>query len=185
MNSGLKYAVVSVCVFFTGCVNWSKPINTQDIPAPNDSYMYGRFHIAPPEAFLGFNGYQTIGMIFSCSDGKEYTIRFNRSPIVQVIKLSPSTCSFSQVIFTNADGVELDRNEASGGIFSGLDFESGTAYYLGDFYGTAGISHGYNRTNYVWKIESMKDEFTKTTMEFKEIYPNFNEVETHNLIRNE
>ncbi len=183
----MKCLVLFTCVFFVGCTSWSKPIDIGVIPNPDDSYMYGRFQVdAPYQTIAGFDGHQTIGLLFTCSDGKKYKIRFNRKPVVQLIRMPPSICSFTHIIFTGADGDTKKQNEVTNGLFREVEFVSGKAYYLGDFTGLVNIrDSGYNKFTTTWKIDSLENDYQKTTSELKQKYVNFLNIETIDLLDNE
>ena len=183
----MKCLVLFTCVFFAGCTSWSKPIDIGVIPNPDDSYMYGRFQVdAPYRTIANFDGYQTIGLLFTCSDGKNYKIQFNRKPEVQLIRMPPSICSFSYIVFTGLDGVTKKQNEVTSGLFREVEFVSGKAYYLGDFTGLVNMKNSdYNKSITSWKIDSLKNDYQKTTIELKKKYVNFLNIETIDLLDNE
>ena len=55
------------------------------------------------------DGYQTMGLVISCDNGEAYTIRFSNQRQVQVIKIAPSRCALTEIVYTDPDGTIKKR----------------------------------------------------------------------------
>ncbi|MDL2197482.1 hypothetical protein QQF45_00230 [Halopseudomonas aestusnigri] len=171
------------CLSLSGCASWSESMDSNEVSSNNDAFVYGRFQIDTPKAFLGLDGHNTIGMSFACNDGKKYTIRFEREPLVQVFRFTPATCSLSEFIFTDADGFIRGRNRLEGELFKTVALESGMAYYLGDYTAKTTVIPLYSAARIEWEIDSVSDNFVDTSAELRARYPNISEVDLTNLLR--
>ena len=172
-----------VCaVLISGCASWSKPITPSEMLTDNESYLYGRFKIDTEKTWLGLDGYQTMGFVFSCVDGKKYTIRFEIEQPVQVIRLNPTTCSFKEVIFTDSDGVVASTKPAPPGLIDSVNATPGAAYYIGDYFAVSTSVPGYNSVQLAWEIKDARDNYPATTEAMMEIYPNMTFFPTHNQL---
>jgi len=169
---------LAASMLLSGCASWSPPITTKDLPTGAEAYVYGRFKIDAPKSWLGFDGNQTMGFVFSCSDGDKYTIRFSIDNPVEVIRIDPATCSMTEIIYTNGDGQILRRKAAPRDSMQNLVLVSGNAYYLGDFYASSQNAAHFGGTTMSWRINNARDDFKGTTAEMKSRFPNMVAIAT-------
>ena len=160
-----------------GCASWTPPVTVSEKPSTQDAYLYGRFGMTAGKAFLGLDGYSSIGFKFQCLDGASYTVRFRLENDVQLLRVKPATCSLQETIFTNADGQILGKKPSPVGIMKGLKLEPGTSYYIGDFHGSQQITAGYT-VHQEWRIDSAYDRYATTTEALKALYPAFSGLPT-------
>lgn len=165
---------------FAGCASWTPPMSTEAVPSPQDAYFYGRFksYSWSPPAWMGESS--TTGLIFSCSDGAKYTIRLDEKQPLQVIKVKPATCSFTQIIFTDGDRQIRHTREAPPGLMDQLNVEPGTAYYLGDYSAIWTSTTTFYGSVSGWKITEASSHYDVTTADMKALYPHLTFITTKN-----
>ncbi|WP_339846649.1 hypothetical protein [uncultured Halopseudomonas sp.] len=181
-NSLFRSLIAISLVGLSGCASWSKPITPGEVLTGKESYLYGKFKIDAQKAWLGLDGHQTMGSVFSCVDGKKYTIRFERDQPIQVIKLNPTTCSFTEIIFTDSDGVVLSKKSSPLGLIDSVTTVPGAAYYIGDYFAVSTSTPGYNSIQFAWEVKEVNDNYGPTTAVMKEMYPNMTFFPTHNQL---
>lgn len=164
-----------------GCANYTRRVTSQDIPTLNDAYLYGRFYMDAPRNWLSFDGHQTMGFTIVCEDKSKYVLRFNREDPVLAIKIKPSTCSWTETVFSDADGTVRTRKPAPEDVFKNIRFKPGYAYYLGDFAAILRTSNpSYNVIRTEWNITSARDNYEATTQYMQDGYPNLKALPTEN-----
>ena len=106
----------------------------------------------------------------------EYTIGLSNQEPIQLIQIYPSTCSFTEVVLTNADGSVAKRMRPPSRALRNTLFRGGTAYYLGDFHGAAASDWKYrvfyNQYDSQWEMKSVRNNYNATTMAMKRRFPN-------------
>ena len=168
----------------SGCANYTPRLSADAKPATGDAFVYGRFHIDTPKAFLGLDGHASMGLGMKCSDGKEYLIRFFIDKPVHVIRVSPATCSVTETVYSNADGQVMGRKPFSGTALQGMEFKAGVAHYVGDFFAMSDTHMaGYNRIQSSWRIRDVKIDYDATTADMRAQYPGLAGVPTADLAR--
>jgi hypothetical protein len=92
--------VVKICValLLGACAGYTPSIKLNETPTGQGSYLFGRFFIDSEDAFLGLDGHQAMGFVIMCGEGKRYALRFSNKDALQVIKVSPSTCTFTEIV---------------------------------------------------------------------------------------
>ena len=166
-----------------GCASWSPALSKDELPTDNDAYIYGKFHIKAPRSFLGMDGHQTMGFVFKCSEDEQCVIRFNKKDPIQLIKVYPSIYSFEEIIYTDADGTIRSRKPAPKGVLDDINLKAGLACYIGDYYAISQNTVSYNYTHTTWKIKDIRDAYIETTKQMKSLYPNFENIQTVNVLR--
>jgi hypothetical protein len=170
---------VSACLI-AGCAGYTPTVKMDEKPTAKDTYLYGRFYMVNPprNAFTG--NPQTMGFAFKCADENVYIIRFEPNNEVQAIKIAPSTCSLTELVFTDSGGLEAAwRKPVPDALKREVVFEPGKAYYLGDFRaettqsGVPGLAIA--RT---WRLKSARNDYARTTAQMKIGYPNLSTVPT-------
>jgi hypothetical protein len=132
-------SIILFGLFFAlnGCAEYTKSTGTMETPTSDAAYLYGRFSIESRRAPLGLDGYKTMGFKVECANNTSYTIRFSKESTAQVIKITPSTCSFTEIIYSDADGRIRRRKPVAASSLQHIEYAAGKAYYLGDFWAAA------------------------------------------------
>ncbi len=160
-----------------GCAGYSPTVATDEKPTPKDTYLYGRFHILNPPKNLFTDNPQTMGFSFKCADEKTYTVRFEPTEAVQVIKIAPSTCSLTEFVYTDHGGTQTTRKPVPDTLKREVVFEAGKAYYLGDFQAETAQS-GFPVITRTWRLRSARNNYARTTEQLKAAYPNLSALPT-------
>lgn len=179
------FGLAALCAaLLAGCAAYTPRLPADAKPGAGDAFVYGRFHIDTPKAFLGLDGHASMGLGMKCSDGKDYLVRFFIDKPVHVIKVSPATCSVTETVYSNADGQVMGRKPFSGTALQGMVFKPGVAHYVGDFFATSDTHMaGYNRVQSSWRIRDMKLDYDATTADMRAQYPGLANVVTADLAR--
>ena len=155
-----------------GCANYAPRVGATERPGANDAYLYGRFSIDTPKAWLGIDGYTTMGFAVQCRDGQRYVIRFDKDQPLQAVKIKPSTCSWVETVYSDADGRVKGRKPAPAGANKSVTIEPNRAYYLGDFHAAfSSQGCGYRTACLNWKIDMAKDDFVSASTELDQSIP--------------
>jgi parvulin-like peptidyl-prolyl isomerase len=172
---------LSLSFLLGGCANYTHRVAAGEVPTLNDAYLYGRFYMNAPKALLALDGHQTMGFVIECEDKNKYTLRFNLEDPVLAIKIKPSNCSWTETVFSDADGKVRSRKPAPPELFKHITFKPGYAYYLGDFAAELKTSMpSYNVIRTEWNITSAKDNYEATTQYMQNGYPNLKALPTEN-----
>jgi hypothetical protein len=163
----------------SGCAGYSPTVATDEKPTSADAYLYGRFHILNPPRNLFTDNPQTMGFAFKCADEKTYTVRFEPTEAVQVIKIAPSTCSLSEFVYTDHGATKTTRKPVPDTLKRELVFEPGKAYYLGDFQAETTQS-GFPVITRTWRLRGARNNYARTTEQLKAAYPNLSWLPTEN-----
>jgi len=111
-NSIQASLVVLAGLVLASCAGYTTRVSTDDAPTGKEAYLYGRFYIDVPKVSLGLGGHQSMGFSIKCQDDLTYVIRFYQDDPLHVIKVVPSTCSLTEFVYTDADGVVKSRKPA-------------------------------------------------------------------------
>jgi hypothetical protein len=164
-------AAVSGLAFLAGCANFAPTVSKEEKPTGQEAYVYGRFHMNAPASRLAMQGHQTMGFTLKCDNQQDYTIRFDRDEPLRVVKIAPSSCAMSEIVYTDADGIIKSRKPAPDAARKSTVFEAGKAYYLGDFYAQASAITSGTMVNWSWRITSVKNDYRNTTDLLKNAFP--------------
>jgi hypothetical protein len=167
-------------LLLTGCAGYTPRIGADETPTGKEAYLYGRFFIDVPKHALALDGHQSMGFSIDCQDGANYVIRFSRDVPMQVVKVAPSTCSLTQFVYTNSDGMVRSRKPAPKGLMEGVTFGPGTAYYLGDFFAKGSQEVSGNTIHMRWRVTDVKDSYQHTTSQMKEVFVKLAGLPTEN-----
>ena len=155
-----------------GCASFAPSIRSGDKLDRNSAYLYGRFFIEAPSKLLG---HQSIGFVIKCRDGQKYTLGLSKRKPVQVIKIVPSSCSLTEIVFTAPDGTIERRRRSPASALKNSDFAPGVAYYLGDIDGEATFEwtpHAFsNEYQSQWGIKRIDDNYEATTKVVHRLFP--------------
>jgi len=182
LYSLLHLVFVLLALNFTGCASYSRSISLSEPHTPNDAYIYGNFEIYTKRVALGLDGYQTMGFSISCNDNQNYIIRFSIEDPLQVIKVNPSTCSFNEIVYTNADGIIRSRKPPPKGSMQNMRIKPNTAYYFGDYKASITFSYSGTYSTTRWRMNSIKNNFKSTTKDMKYEFPKLKQVDTVNIL---
>jgi hypothetical protein len=176
------WAASAALAALAGCAaNYTPRVDINELPTMEDAYLYGRFHIDAPKVALSTEGYQSMGFAFSCdSSSAPYIVRFDRDRPVVAIKIKPGVCSWTEIVYSDADGVVKQRKPAPPEAFKNLRFDGGFSYYVGDFQAevkTTYMSPGF-RTE--WRIKAVRENFEITTDDMLEAFPKLRALPTEN-----
>ncbi len=173
--AGLQTCVIAA---LAGCASWTPNITAGEKPTGQEAYLYGRFYIETHKEALALDGYQTMGFIIKCASGESYTLRFSIEDALSVIKVTPSTCSLSEFIYTNSDGRIRSRKNAPPNLMRDARFDAGKAYYLGDFYAETTTTVIGNTIQRNWNVKNARDDYRNTSELLKARYPALSAVPT-------
>ncbi|HEY7376411.1 MAG TPA: hypothetical protein VIF57_29905 [Polyangia bacterium] len=153
-------------------------------PDAENAYIFGRFHINVERLAFAMDGYQTMGFVIACSDGRQYTVRFVIEDRVQVIAVDPARCGLTEVVFTDGDGVIKARRPMIGRPPGGFVLTAGTAYYLGDFFAQAGMKVDwmllYKERTFAWQMMAVEDNYEATSDRMQRTFTNLARLPTEN-----
>jgi len=161
-----------------GCAGYTSAMRPDDEAARDSTYLYGRFFVKADRALLGMDGYQTMGLVMRCADGRTYTIRFSNKRGVQVIKASPSRCWLTELVYTDVDGFVKGRAPAPRSWTRPQSFSAGRAYYLGDYFGKAERKPIFLGAELTWAMDAGGDDYDETTTEMKRTFPSLARLQT-------
>ena len=166
-----------------GCASYTPTIAKEDKPTGKEAYLYGRFHISSPVTRLAMQGHQRMGFSLKCADDSTYTIKFDRDEPLQVVRIAPSSCAMSEILYSDADGFIKGRKPAPDTLKKAVTYEAGKAYYLGDFYAEARqFPGGGNMHHWTWRVTNVTNDYRQTTDKLKSAFPNLSELPTENRI---
>ena len=172
-----RVLTVVSATLISGCAGYAPTVKTDESPGASDAYLYGRFYMVNPPRNLLTNNPQTMGFAFKCADDQKITIRFEPNDAVQVIKVAPSTCSFTEFVYTDHGGLDTTRKPVPDALKAHFVFEGGKAYYLGDFQAETTQS-GFPVITRTWRLKSARNNYARTTAQMKIGYPNLADLPT-------
>jgi hypothetical protein len=114
-----------------------------------------------------------------CRDGSTYAIAFRSRDPLTVIRISPSICQIDRFVYSGSIGGE---SMATSRLLRNEILDPGGVYYVGDFVAvtrdktTYGL--GYKEHKYTWRIQSIRDNYVRTTAEMKRAFPGLATVVT-------
>ncbi|MFT3857994.1 MAG: hypothetical protein QM742_11025 [Aquabacterium sp.] len=173
-------AMAAILAGMSGCAGYSPRARVDEVPTLSDTYLYARLYMNAPKALLGLDGYQTMGFVIQCSDGRSHVLRFDRDDPIVVVKASPATCSWREIVYSDADGTVRSRKPAPPDVFKDVILEGGYSYYLGDFHAEMLTSVESGRLRTEWKIKAIRDNYEYTTEDLFKAYPNLKALPTEN-----
>ncbi len=171
--------LLAVPVLLAGCAAYSPSLSRSEAPVAESAYLYGRFSIEAPKAWLSFGQHQSMGFSFDCASGQKLIIKFRVDEPLQLLRVSPaSKCTFREIVYTDADGYIKSRKPAPPELAKEVEFTAGKASYLGDFFAATANSTSGNMIYRHWEIRRAKDDYEASTEELKKAYPAFAHVPT-------
>lgn len=173
----LLLSAAAMVVALSSCANFTKPLSATDRPTGKEAFVYGRFRVTSPFG-LPLNG--TIGFVMSCTDGREYRIKFDEARPIRVLAVAPASCSVTEAIFTNDMDSVVGTKPFPGRFLDGMRLEAGKAYYLGDYSGTAWVTGATGD----YHVDPARDDFDSTTRDLKAAYPHLDKTPMINQLGN-
>ncbi len=173
-----KILGIACLIALSGCVTYSKSVSVTEAASAESAYIYGSFKIDAPKAWLAMQGHQSMGFVFTCIDKKKYTIGFKVDKPLQLVKISPTQCTLTDIVYSDADGMVMSTKPVSKGAFNDRSFVAGKAYYLGDYFAKSENQYNYSYTTTIWKIVDVKDNYIQTTQDMFNAYPNMRDFNT-------
>ena len=171
----------------SGCAGYTPRLNVDEKPAETDAFFYGRFHITTnkPVAILdlSMDGYPSMGFGIKCNDGAHYLLRFYKDNPVSVVKIKPSVCSLTEIVYSDTDGIVVGRKPFNKPFLQNMQIKPGFAYYLGDFEAKMTYSSTYNKRTSEWQISNFRINFGSTTLDMQSRYPNISKFAVENMTR--
>lgn len=166
-----------LAIALSGCVNYASTVKRTEALDPTVGYVYGRFNLTPASSLNA-----RIGLVVQEDQTKEtYTLLFHRarSSPVSITAIKPGLYTLAKFSFAKKDlfimGTELrDSVITDQRLATPFRVEPGKAYYIGDFVGQSTQEFNY----FSWKINSIHNNYRRSTEELKEKFPNLNEIET-------
>lgn len=174
----LRILTIGLLLGLSGCAAYTTALTRDDAITPQDAFLYGRFSIEAPTALLAMNSHRSMGFVLDCEDKAQYIIRFANKDPLQVFRIVPSTCSMTEIVYTDADGVIRSRKPAPAGVLKSSKFEAGKAYYLGDFFAKTTVTSSYNTIHTRWTMDKVANDYDKTTSEMKAAFPKLSAIPT-------
>jgi hypothetical protein len=174
-NRITRVMLTCAALSLTGCGSvYATRLGAEDRPAAKDAYLYGKFSVGGADTVL------TMGLVLECEDGDTHVIPFSAYYPLQVIKISPSACRWTEIVYTRAGDI-VGRTPAPPG--RRVEIGPGKAYYLGDFWGATTLSSSPSagrsrRLDMKWSVERAEDRYERTTAEWNAIFSNFAAVPT-------
>jgi hypothetical protein len=170
----MRMAVALAPLCLAACAAFSPSLPKTEAPAPENAYLYGRFSIEAPKAWLSLAGHQTMGFSLDCGSGQNILIKFKVEEPLQVLKVAPaSKCKFREIVYTDSDGGIRSRKPAPPALSKEIEFLPGKAYYLGDYFAATTNTYSGNTIYTQWEIKSSVDEYAASTEEMRKAYPAF------------
>jgi hypothetical protein len=183
MTPGRPGALLLATFLSAGCAVYTSSVRPDERPDPDRAYLYGRFHVRANANSVSVTGpgYQTMGLMLECANGERHTIPFRNSRDVQVIRVRPSRCALTQIIYSDEDGMYRGSKEVPAHWIHAEEFVAGRAYYLGDYFGSARFEIRRRRSDepfwpggivkeLTWDVDPVDDNFDLTTTEMKRGY---------------
>lgn len=161
----------ALALLLGGCAGYAHRADVNETPTLNDAYLYGRFYMDAPKTLLALDGHQTMGFAIDCDDKSRYVLRMDREDPIMVVKIRPSTCSWTEIVYSDADGTVRTRKPAPADLFKRVALKGGYSYYLGDFDGTVTTSIVGTSVRTRWNLKDVKDNFEATTVAMQSRYP--------------
>ena len=93
----------------SGCAHYTAGVASNERASTSSAYLYGHFFVRTTKKGFGVDGYQTMGLVVSCVNGEQYTIRFSNQRQVQVIKIQPSRCGLTEIVYTDPEWCTVRR----------------------------------------------------------------------------
>lgn len=165
------------CAMLSGCASWTPKLPADAVPTGKEAYLFGKFKIDSKKGWLsGFDGYSTMGFVFSCRNGEVVTIRFDNESPLTLIKAPADQCSFKEIIYTNGDGEINKRNPAPKHMFQNMVLAPNTAYYLGDYSAEFSVRSTGSLVTTEWKMKEVANQYQTTSLEMRKLYPKLESV---------
>lgn len=169
--------VVAGLMLIAGCAHRVAP----DAPAdPGWAYLYGRFVMKTGSREDTTKRPQAVKFILRCQDGSTYQFATTDTPYVQMLRVGPTRCWFVETVASHIRTKSMRRIKIDPTLQRPLDFQSGRAHYLGDFFAVGESDGGSFTSHGRWELflSPVDDRYESTTAEMKQMYPNLGGLPT-------
>lgn len=142
-------------------------------PKPDKAYLYGKFQLhGASDIHVVTNNYSSIGLVFLCADGTEFTIGLAPRSPDQLVEIPARRCSLRLLTAHNAmNGRPLSERRYSGTALQNVDFRPGVMHYVGDVTGRRSNESQNGVHIYRWNIEEHVNRFAETTTRLMKEHP--------------
>jgi hypothetical protein len=169
-----------------GCSSFTPSLKPDTKPDPGTGYVYGKFTLV-----MLNNGRLRMGLAMDEEKKEEeknigrYTIEFEQSNAPTLIAIKPGNYVLKKFVYAyNSGQIVSEKLISEGPLTKVIKIEPGKAYYIADFVGQASFySTGGGGVMHSWRLDSIKDNFNNTTIEFKNKYPEFKKLETERALK--
>jgi hypothetical protein len=175
-------SILALLQLTAACTIFTSALSPETKPEPGAGYVYGRFTLN--ESSFGI-GHLRMGLVLEDKEKTEsYTIQFEWTDSPFVIAVKPGNYALKKFVFASWDYVsEGEKKLPEGPLTKAFVVEPGKAYYIADLVGQSTASFNGFATTHSWRLESVKDDYEKTTADFKNKFQNFREVDFTRAIK--
>lgn len=158
-----------------GCATarFEPTVSSFSAPKPGKAYVYGKFQLHGESGIhVVTNNYSSIGLVFLCADGTEFTIGLAPRTADQLVEVPAQRCSLRLLTAHNAmNGRPLSERRYSGTALQNVDFRPGVMHYVGDVTGRKSNETENGVHIYRWNIEEHVNRFGETTTRLMKEHP--------------
>ena len=183
------FKILSVLIMvqlIIGCVSIPSALSPEAKSEPGVGYVYGRFkNVHTPDSF--YRHPRLVLNLQGKNNVTNYLIKFDEVESTTAIAVKPGIYNLNTLlIFWGLSDDKINRRETTltkGPLTVEFSVEPGKAYYIGDFLGNTLATETLSSQSLEWKLESVKNNFENTTLDFKNKYPNLRELEIVQAIK--
>lgn len=167
--------IITLAGFIGGCaIPFTPALTTKSEPAPGMAYLYGRFTLR--QVLLAGIPPQMGILVQGNTPESSYRIELLPQGSISVIAVKPGAYALKKLIYNYGGDSQEEKPLPDSLQTTEFRVESGKAYYLGDFYATTTTERTGSGVHVTWRLDSMTDNFQKSTDDFKRIFPHFRDV---------
>jgi hypothetical protein len=179
-------SILVLLQLMVGCASFAPALSTEVKADPGTGYVFGRFKsVSLPNSFF------SLRLALNLEEQNKltnYLIKFDKEDATTAIAVKPGIYNLNKllVFFGMLGDNNMNKRETTltkGPLTIEFTIESGKAYYIADFLGQTNVTQSYNQETLTWKLESVKDNYENTTLDFKNRYPNLRELEVFQAIK--
>lgn len=162
-----QIAVLPIAMALAGCATsrFEPSVSSFARPQADKAYVYGKFELHGESGIhVLTNNYSSIGLVFICADGSEFTIGLAPRTPDQLVEVPAQRCSLRLLTAHNAmTGRPLAERRYTGAALQNVQFKPGTLHYVGDVVGQASSEASKNINTLRWDLEEHTNRFNETT----------------------
>lgn len=145
------------------------------------AYLFGNFEMSQSAARAD-KSYMSMAFVLECDDGNNYKIQLTIENPIQLIRVKPAKCSSTKALYIAENGSIYEEKATPIRFLTNLNFKSGNAYYIGDYYAMA-FRHVFSKGRRgSWNLKRIEDKYDETTQKLKEIYSISSEIKLNNVV---